>query len=434
MNTYPLIFQKIIFPIIEMMEHTSINKKLVFLNKSQFFSKKQIEDYQNMRLRHLIKHAYTQVPYYRKLFDSLNLKPESIKTKKDLDKIPFLTKSIINLNKEEFRAKNYLNSSYAKFTSGSTGEPTKFYQTKEDFSWIWAAHFRAWGWAGYTPGKKYIKISINDDRHLFKKKLQDMLFRSKYILIEKLQSEDIKKYVDAIIKYKPTTIYGYSSSLNIISDYMSENNIFHKVKSIITTGDNLLPNFRKTIEKQFLCDVFDEYGCGGEGLPIAQQCCEGTYHMNDELMISEVINNELYITSLNNYAMPLIRYKIGDFVTINPDCKCGRHLSSLKSIDGRSHDIVRTKKGVRLVVHFFTVLFEYLEGINKFKVIQNDITGIKIQMVVDNKYSKKETEDKIIYAIQNAAGKNFDIRFEYLDEIPLEKTGKQKLIASKLND
>jgi phenylacetate-CoA ligase len=319
-----------------------------------------------------------------------------------------------------------------KSTSGSTGEPTKFYQTKEDFSWIWAAHFRAWGWAGYLLGDKYAKISINDDRHKIKKKIQDILFRCLYIRIYNMNQEQIRKHVNEIMKFKPVLIYGYSSSLNSIADYMLQNGLTYKAKAIITTGDNLKSSYRKKIEDRFLCKVYDEFGCGGEGLYIAAQCEEKSYHINDELMITEVEDKEIVITSLNNYAMPLIRYKTDDFVTLGKKCKCNRRLTILNSLDGRTYELVRTRNGTTLNSPFFELLFESLKGVTQFKIIQKNLEGITVQIKKNNDFHKKRDEKKITQYITKPTGPDFKIEFEYVNNFHTDVVGKSRTIETML--
>jgi phenylacetate-CoA ligase len=429
--TYKRIFQKIIFPLAELISGTTILKKQAFLEKSQYWSEKEIEDYQNKRLRQLIIHAYNNVKYYRKLFDSLGIKPSDIKTKKDLKKLPILTKKIIQKNHDDLRA-NYTKKSFATFTSGSTGSPTKFFQTKEDFSWIWAAHFRKWVWANCEIGDKYVKISLNNTRVKLSKKIQDMLFRCMYIYAIKMDNNSVQEYIEKIRSYNPDLIYGYSSALTIFAEYMKKNNISLKIKAVITTGDNLMPKSRKMIEEVFKCKVYDEYGCGGEGLLIASQCDEQAYHINDELMITEIISNNIIVTSLNNYEMPLIRYAPDDLVTRGKKCVCGRNLRTLKSIDGRSKDIVITPKGGKLLVHFFTVLFEHMKGISQFKIIQKEKNGIIIKLVITEVYNKKIDEEKIKREIHKSTDKSFRVKFSYKNKIPKEKNGKYKIIENKL--
>jgi phenylacetate-CoA ligase len=426
------IFKHLVFPIAELFNRTFISRRLRFLNKSQYWTKEKLDEYQNDKLAQLINYAYHNVPYYNKLFDRLKLKPSDIKTTHDLNKLPILTKKIVNENLEELRSRPYSGKSFIKLTSGSTGTPSKFYRAMDDYSWEWAAHYRAWGWAGYELGDKFVKISLNNDRDLLKKKIQDYLMRCLYLYVYKMDERQIDKYIEEILNYKPKIIYGYTSSIKVIADRMKERGLQYNAKAVITMGSKLTKQFRELIEDQFCCKVFDGYGCGGEGLNIAAQCEKGSYHTNDELIITEIVNGEIVITGLTNYAMPLIRYKPDDYVTMGDKCECGRALKVIKNVIGRSQEYVRTKSGSVLVVEFFISAFEFIDGIKQYKVLQNTLDGITLILVVNKSYNKTDAEKKIEEFILNSIGHDLKIDYQYVKAIPPDNNGKTKIIESRL--
>jgi phenylacetate-CoA ligase len=149
-------------------------------------------------------------------------------------------------------------------------------------------------------------------------------------------------------------------------------------------------------------------------------------------MITEVDNREIVITSLTNYAMPLIRYKPDDSVILGEKCSCGRDLQVIKKVIGRSHETVRTKRGDVLVIEFFISAFEFIEGIVQYQVIQDTLDGVKLLLVVNNKYDRIVDEKKILDFITDAVGMDFKINISYVDKIPLEKNGKSRIIVSRL--
>lgn len=423
--------QKILFPLSEWFMETEIRKKYQFLKKSQDWSRIKIEKYQLKQLRKILTHAYQNVPYYKKIFKENGILPEKIQSLEDLKKIPFLTKQEIKLNGSDMVANKYIDQAIETFTAGSTGTPTKFYLTKEDYSWIWAAHFRAWEWVGYNIGDKYVKISLNK-RKKISKKIQDILMRCHYIYALNMTEIQIKKYIDRMIKFKPKFVYGYSSSIHQFAEFINNKGIIElRPKAVITTGDNLLPKMKQDIERAFNAPVYDGYGCGGEGLNIAAQCQAGNYHINDELLIAESINGEAVITSFNNYAMPLIRYKPNDLIVIGNPCTCGKNHKIIKNLDGRAHDVVVTPTGNRLTIIIFSSIFQYIQGIDQFQILQDKITSITIKLVINDEYSKND-EKTILQKILEAAEKNFQINLEYVNNIPLDKNGKRKFIITTL--
>lgn len=90
--------EKIILPLSDITLGYTVLKHLKFLMESQWWSQSELEEYQNEKLRQLIKHAYNHTQYYNDLFKKLNLKPSDIKTKEDLHKIPIITKDELRTN------------------------------------------------------------------------------------------------------------------------------------------------------------------------------------------------------------------------------------------------------------------------------------------------------------------------------------------------
>ncbi len=439
---YSILFRNAIFPVLEKWMGTTIKADLAFLEKSQWWKPEQLEEFQNKKLRALINHAYKNVPYYHRLFRKLGLKPEDIKTKEDLKKLPILTKDDIRRNLSELLAKNIPKSRYiVAHSSGSTGEPLKYYVDKRAYSIGWAQTFRCWSWAGYSLGDPYVKISLNP-RTKISKKIQDLLFRCTYIYIRSVDKNSIDYYYR--LMQNATIIRGYASAMytiaNLIKEYV-DNPEFPRLRAVMTTGDTLFPHYRRLIESVFQCEVFDGYG--GESTPIAFECnSHSGYHICDESVIVEVLREgeevsdgelgEIVFTSLYNYAMPFIRYNIQDVGRPSVDsCSCGRGLSMLKSVEGRNTDIVVTPTGKFLIVHFFTWLFEYIEGVDQFQVIQKKIDELNIKIVRNNKFTEKDLQ-YIISQIRKEVGDCMNIDVEFVDSIPPTRSGKRRFVISKV--
>ena len=439
---YPYLFRKFIFPVLEKYMGTNIQAQLAFLERSQWWKPEQLEELQNKKLRALIKHAYENVPYYHRLFRRIGLKPDDIKTKEDLAKIPLLTKDIIRKNLNQLKARNIPKSRFIEaHSSGSTGEPLKYYIDKLSYSSGWAQTFRCWGWAGYKLGEPYVKISLNPRTRL-SKKIQDRLLNCTYVHSRSISKDSINEYYN---KMKNTIlIRGYASAMYSVASLIKEyigNVEFPRLKAVMTTGDTLFPHYRKLIESTFQCEVFDGYG--GETTPIAFECEEHNgYHLCDESVIVEILKDdepasdnelgEIVFTSLDNFAMPFVRYKIQDIGRASSElCSCGRGLSTIKSIEGRDTDIVITPDGKYLIVHFFTWLFEYIEGVDQFQVVQKKIDEINIKIVKNDKFTDADLS-YIISQIKSEVGDDMNINIEFVDSIPPTKSGKRRFVISEV--
>jgi len=104
----------------------------------------------------------------------------------------------------------------------------------------------------------------------------------------------------------------------------------------------------------------------------------------------------------------------------------------VKSIEGRDSDIIMTPAGDFIVVEFFVILFEYIQGVDQFQVIQerNDLLTIKI---VKNQQFTERDLNHIKNEIQKKAGFDVEIKIEIVNEIPLSgRSGKRRFVISKV--
>lgn len=421
---------------------TSICDYLKVLNKTQWWRPEQIKELQNKKLRLLIHHAYNYVPYYHNLFKKLNLRPDDIRTKDDLSKLPFLTKDIIRKNLRQLLAVNISKLKIIEaHSSGTTGEPLKYYIDKNSYSAGWAQTFRSWSWAGYNLGDAYVKLDI-DLKDTLMKKFQYLIMNCLYISALDLNKNRVREKLLKIKNFNPKIIRGYASLVYLLSKYVEEFGIKGIVpRAISTTGEKLFPHYRESIEANFNCRVFDSYG--GEATPLGYQCeYIDKYHICEETSILEIVRDnvpassgelgEIVFTNIENYAMPFIRYKVGDVGIYSEDyCECGRGLACIETIEGRTGDIIVMPSGKFLVPNFFTSLFKDLEGIVKFQVIQEDLYNLTIKLVKDTKFNA-EALNYTLEKIKYLGGDELDINVEFVDSIPPTKSGKYRFIVSKV--
>jgi phenylacetate-CoA ligase len=124
------------------------------LEKTQWLSTEEINKIQIKNLKAVINHAYSTVPYYKKLFKEVDLYPSDIKEINGLNKIPPLSKSNIQNNEDLLLSQNMPQNQMISYYSGGTGNPIDFFITKDQISWEIAAEFRAYSWADYHLGDR----------------------------------------------------------------------------------------------------------------------------------------------------------------------------------------------------------------------------------------------------------------------------------------
>lgn len=239
--------------------------------ESQSWTRQEIEEFQNTKLRELIKYSYNNVPYYNELLKSWS-SPEDIKLKDDLYKIPLLTKEDIRRNfpnkivARQLKSKVILSSS-----SGSTGQSLKYLETKKTLSLSQAAGIRSWAWINFRLGDKYIKISKHP-RNSRIKKVHDYLNNCNYIFFDKLSNDIILELIKKIEDINPKIIRCYPAPLYYMAGIIEkrEGIKLKNLKALSTTASTLHPYMRRKIQEIFNTKIYDSYSC--EGGSVFAQC------------------------------------------------------------------------------------------------------------------------------------------------------------------
>lgn len=445
MRFYNIFVKTFVMPFVDYVLGLRVQKYLRWLIEIQWKSRDEIASIQRNRLIKTLVYAYKNVPYYKDVFHNLGLDIGDIHRNPFdvLKAMPYLDKQTIKENLPNRIVNGDIRKLQRTVSSGSTGEQGTFYLNKDALSWTYGAELLTWLWAHFQFGEKHFQTGMAFPRG-FLKKTKDIILRTKYAPAFNLSDNDLEKYVVKLESGSYRFLLGYASSIYLIARKTREmglNNI--RFNSIITWGDNLFPHYRDLIESQFNSKVYDTYGAA-EGLIIAGQCDNGNYHVISPHVFIEVLRNgkqvspgeigEVYVTRLDMNPMPLIRYRIGDIAKVGKreTCPCGRGFEYLASIEGRNTDIIRTKNGHNLIVHYFTRIFEYYPEIKFFQVIQNNYDSITIKIVPSSGFHKSLL-NKIRPILLKDCNNDVDIRFQIVDKIPPSPSGKRRFVISKIS-
>ena len=423
-----------------------------FLQKSQWWSKELLEEYQLEQLAKLLHHAYENVPYYRGVFDERGLKPKDIQDFKDLQMLPYLTKQIIQDNLEDLKARNYPSSKFLYVTTGgSTGIPMGFYHENHvSKAKEWAFMTTQWNRVGYKFGDKCIVLRGNVVESASKGKFweYDPINKSLVLSSYHLTDENMPKYIQKIREFKPDFIQAYPSAITILAKFMKENDVepFPNVKAILCGSENLYPSQRKSLEDVFKCRIYSWYGHTEQAV-LAGECEHSTcYHIFPEYGIVELMGDdgkivkeeggigEIVGTGLNNFIFPFIRYKTMDLgVYTNKKCECGREYPLLKRVEGRLQDLIvaKDKRLITLTALIFAQHFNAFSKIKGMQIIQEREGEIIVNIVKTENYSNKD-EQEILQKIQRTVDNQLDITFNYVDEITRTERGKYRFLIQKL--
>ncbi|APG64687.1 capsule biosynthesis protein CapK [Tenacibaculum todarodis] len=416
---------KWLYKIGQQYRNPSISEWYVFLKNSEKWTKKELEVYQFKKLKELIEVAYYQSKYYKKLFDTNNLKPQDIKSLKDISKIPVLEKEdVLKFNKEIHTNKKFKRR-FKAITSGSTGNSLSFNREESADSFNRASVMRGYSWYNVNPWDKNgyfwgFNFSFKDKiKTTFKDYLQNR-FR-----IFNYEKETFNKFVKKLDK--ATYIHGYSSAIYHAAKLINQKNIPKPsgIKMVKGTSEKIFDSYQTEIRKAFGVKMISEYGATESGI-IAFECKFGNMHVNMEGVLLEEIGNELIVTNLQMQSFPIIRYKLGDYIRLASNekkCDCGMQHQILEEVTGRIGSDVYGKENVYPSFTFYYIF----KNLDKKENIQLNYQAIqkekgKLIFKVEQKLLKFEVE-----LLRKEIEKYFtkDIEFVILDSQNLLSEGKK---------
>ena len=423
--------------------HLSSIIDLYRLRKHQWLKTEKLEEIQRKKLIPMIKHAYQNVSYYHKLFDSAGIKPEDIKSMEDLPKIPITNKSTFqSLPITEITAKNIdLSKCLSLRTSGSQGVPLTIYFYKKDKNFL----DMVWARAKLENGQRLRdkRVSIRESQYfLAQKSWFEHLGIWRRVNLSCF--DDVKNQLKIVEKVNPQVITGYPSTLKLLARTVQEqkNKRVHP-RLIFTTAELLDADSRRFIASTFEAPVFDYYGAHELGL-IAWECSEKSgYHINIDSMVVEFVWNgkavspgergKLICTTLHSFAMPFIRYDIGDVcVKSDEKCTCGRGIPLMKIIEGRTVDFIVFPDGKLGSPYLFTCIMEKIPGIARYQIIQEEKDRIVVLIIQSQEFTQ-DTVISIRRNLEKVLGKDVQIELRIVDCIPPDRSGKFRVVLSKVD-
>ena len=198
------------------------------LEKSQFLPQERLCELQWKKIKKLLDHAYENVPYYQRKLEESGIRPTDIKDREDYAQLPILTRSELNENLPELKAKNHpKNTLIPDYSGGSSGEPVKFYKTKKFNEFAHACGKRHDRWSGWDIGEKTCYLwgaprDIPANPHLKDKVFNTFLYRRLMLNAFQLTEEKMSAYCYKIQRFKPKFITAYPHSLSLLSKYIKE--------------------------------------------------------------------------------------------------------------------------------------------------------------------------------------------------------------------
>ncbi len=421
-------------------------------NQYDYTTRKEI---QNRELEKYLSYASKKIPYYSAL---LNPEPYVVRDHLNVDQfltIPLLTKDIIrrdylNLINDDHSLKSRVNTS-----GGSTGEPVKLLQCSN--YQLWTKAYKRF-YLIKAGGREYNKLLTiwGSERDILEpsidlwKKARNYLRMKKTLNAFKMTQEDLVNFATVINNYKPDVIEAYVHSIYEIAKYVNKKKVtLYKPQGIIVSAGTFHDFMEDEIKQAFGVPIYNRYGsremgdmacsCGGKDslhISMLTHYIEVADDKGEPLPDGEI--GDIVVTSLTNYAMPLIRYMIGDRGVLrrNTTCSyCGWHGDILEEVTGRSVDVFKSKDGAHVAGGYFNHIFFFREWVKKFQVIQENKNEMTINIVKEDSYDSIPSEEQI--EINDAIHKvmpDIILKWKEVPDIEYDRSGKFRFLISKVTD
>lgn len=428
------------------------------LEKSQWLDTEELGALQLRQLRHVLVHARKTVPHYQSVFkeSGIHRLPEKLDNS-ILQELPILTRDITQAAEKKLFSNNIPGDHGRvdhKSSSGSTGAPVKFLNTElVRFYWrVFAIRDHFWQKRDFSrriavirrgPKNKGLPPDGFSQNDWGPPNYKTVASGPAYYLNINSPLEDQATWLQ---KKNPEYLLSFPSNIDALVDYMTANNIvLEKLCEVLTVGETVTENLRKKVRQEWNVPVKDIYTCEEAGY-IAIQCPENDhYHVQSENVLVEIVDENgkpcnvgepgnVLITTLHNFAMPLIRYELGDIAEWGNPCSCGRRLPVLSKIFGRKRNRLVLPDGRREFPHLGEYdEFEKITGQlpKQFQFIQKSTELIELKLVVDKPLTAAQ-EAAYTRNIQENFRHPFNVVYSYPDTIPKQANGKFEEFISEV--
>jgi phenylacetate-CoA ligase len=325
-------------------------------------------------------------------------------------------------------------------TSGTSGSPLTIVQSMGNVVREAGFVYRQLRWIGYRHGQRraWIRGDVvfvehpTAGRFWCRDWVGNMLVMSSY----HLSNATIGAYIAELERFDPVVIHAYPSSIAALAGWLKAAGRIYKGKAlrgVMTSSETLDSDVRANVEETFGVRVFDWYG-QAERVAAIGTCEHGSYHVltdygNAALLVSNPESCELVGTTLNNAAMPLVRYRTGDAVVPHPPghdaCPCGRVFPTIQGIIGRQEKIITLPDG-RIVARLDRI-FQHNAHLVEGQVLYRGNGNFVLRVVAADNFTDADGQAFVEQFLLRVPGVNVSV--DRVGAIPRGPNGKFEFIA-----
>ncbi|MGC4079562.1 MAG: hypothetical protein QM702_21475 [Rubrivivax sp.] len=449
-GVYEALVERVYLPVVDWRKKTSFGDASKEALANQRLSRQDLDALVLEKLRRIVAHADQTCPFYGERFRKAGVDVGTLRTAADLARFPLVAKSDVAEHGPEMDSRDYQGRIARGVTSGSTGTALRFRQGAEHEGWIDACWNRGFGWWGVRRGdRRFVLWGRPVDggarpqvEAWLKHRLRNGL---SFNTFEELTDEFLGRVVHALETFQPRMIYGYGSSIGALAEFMARENLVlegdARPNVIVYTGDHIYEAERQTAERVLGAPVVSLYGSSEAG-SVGYTCQAGSMHVSEDHIHVEFVREdgsyadageqaEIVVTTLNNFAMPMIRYRVGDLGSWRDEpCACGVTLRTMNLEVGKVADRITTSSKKLVSPYSLDYINKHLlrqgvRGIRQFLVEQTGTDDFVLHIVKEEPFNPR-CVSFFTEKMKEYLGDSITTEVRFTDAIPVSPSGKRR--------
>jgi phenylacetate-CoA ligase len=410
-----------------------------YLQASQWLSPEELRRVQLDALNRVLD-AARGIAFYRERLERASIGARGVSSLEELARLEPLERSELQqLGIDGLRGPGVV--CLRRQTSGSTGQPVEVRWSREMMAWVDATNRRSLEWVGVDRGNRTLIVRASTSKL---RGVRSLVFNGARVFPGRLFEPEYRERAISAIKRRPPSLVLGNAKPTYTLALALEDVAPVKAGVVVTGAAALHEHYREAIERVFDCRAYNRYGAIETG-QIAHPCREaGLRHLASETILLEVVREdgspadpgelgEVLVTTLRNRAMPLLRYRLGDFAAVAADvCPCGRGLPVLERVIGRSNEVLVDARGQILVPD--VVVDDLMEvagsSLLEFKVVQARDLSVEVLVVQRDEPEAEDVQRRLAAAFDRLIGVPGKTVVTRVPDIPLARGEKLQVIVS----